>query len=404
MSHDINIMHEMSDDGNFSSDLLQDYDQYEEIEDESQQLLMQNINGNDVIILPASGNLGNLVNLGNQPMFLYNGDIPLTGGDMGLPGPSGPTTQSKRKGNSGGGGSRAKQPKFVNQYIAYENTNENSLNDMEEIVDRPKMRWEQKQVQIKTMDGEFSVTMWASGTDEAEDEDPDYTEYMTGGKKITFENPMSQVPGLDLSDPMQLASLARPRNNIQQAAVLKQSKKGQSVDNTNTNAERPIACPHKGCGKSFRDNSAMRKHLHTHGPRVHVCGECGKSFVESSKLKRHQLVHTGDRPYVCPFENCNKKFAQSTNLKSHILTHAKPKKGHHHNQQQQQQQQQLQQQQQNLVNQQLLANQVALQQQQQQQATNNFIHLPNPTQQYIKLESVDIDQNLEDQRYVLYTD
>ena len=105
----------------------------------------------------------------------------------------------------------------------------------------------------------------------------------------------------------------------------------------------------------FRDNSAMRKHLHTHGPRVHVCAECGKAFVESSKLKRHQLVHTGekpfqctfegcgkrfsldfnlrthvrihtgDRPYVCPFDGCNKKFAQSTNLKSHILTHAKQK-------------------------------------------------------------------------------
>lgn len=49
------------------------------------------------------------------------------------------------------------------------------------------------------------------------------------------------------------------------------------------------ACPHKGCNKMFRDNSAMRKHLHTHGPRVHVCAECGKAFVESSKLKRHQV-------------------------------------------------------------------------------------------------------------------
>lgn len=152
------------------------------------------------------------------------------------------------------------------------------------------------------------------------------------------------MPGLDLSDPKQLAEFARPGHKLK-------IRKQQMMDGV----ERTIACPHKGCTKMFRDNSAMRKHLHTHGPRVHVCAECGKAFVESSKLKRHQLVHTGekpfqctfegcgkrfsldfnlrthvrihtgDRPYVCPFDGCSKKFAQSTNLKSHILTHAKAK-------------------------------------------------------------------------------
>ncbi|XP_052026554.1 transcription factor YY2 [Apodemus sylvaticus] len=201
-------------------------------------------------------------------------------------------------------------------------------------------QWEQKQIQIDGLDGEFPFTMWEDNEKEdpvaeaqAGESTPDYSEYMTG-KKF----PPEGIPGIDLSDPKQLAEFTsmRPRK-----------PKGDFP--------RPIACSHKGCGKMFKDNSAMRKHLHIHGPRVHVCAECGKAFVESSKLKRHQLVHTGEKPYqctfegcgrrfsldfnlrthvrihtgdkpfVCPFDACNKKFAQSTNLKSHILTHVKNK-------------------------------------------------------------------------------
>ena len=104
--------------------------------------------------------------------------------------------------------------RLVNRVRANNSQDIITMDQMEHTIVKPR-RWEQKQVQIKTMEGEFSVTMWASGaSDDDEDNsnpepDPDYTEYMTG-KKITPDC----VPGLDLSDPKQLAEFARPGHKI----------------------------------------------------------------------------------------------------------------------------------------------------------------------------------------------
>ncbi|XP_021100983.1 transcription factor YY2 [Heterocephalus glaber] len=202
--------------------------------------------------------------------------------------------------------------------------------------------WEQKQIEVQTLKEVFPVILSSSSDErdlaidicgETENTTPDYSEYMTG-KKL----PPEGIPGLDLSDPKQLAEFTK--------MTAKKPKDG---------IPRTVACLQEGCTKMFKSSSAMRKHLHTHGPRVHICAECGKGFLENSKLKRHQLVHTGekpfqcifegcgkrfsldfnlrthvrihtgDRPFMCPFEGCNKRFAQSANLKSHILAHAKNK-------------------------------------------------------------------------------
>ncbi|XP_065662363.1 transcriptional repressor protein YY1 isoform X3 [Hydra vulgaris] len=215
-------------------------------------------------------------------------------------------------------------------------TTTNLDNEDSNDIDVPR-KWSRKKVQIKTFEGEFSVIVWASDGNEnnIENQSEEDKKFVDQVDLTLNSSPSKDV---DLSDPKQLTELTR------------KSKKQKKVTEE---VPKSISCPHSGCLKLFRDNSAMRKHLHTHGPRVHVCAECGKAFTESSKLKRHQLVHTGekpfqctfegcgkrfsldfnlrthvrihtgDRPYVCPFDSCNKCFAQSTNLKSHILTHAK---------------------------------------------------------------------------------
>ncbi|XP_024989627.1 zinc finger transcription factor YY1-like isoform X1 [Cynara cardunculus var. scolymus] len=83
-------------------------------------------------------------------------------------------------------------------------------------------------------------------------------------------------------------------------------------------------CSYEGCGKTFIDAGALRKHSHIHGERQYICHyeNCGKKFLDSSKLKRHFLIHTGERDFICPHEGCGKAFSLDFNLRSHMKTHS----------------------------------------------------------------------------------
>ncbi|KFR00633.1 Zinc finger protein ZIC 1, partial [Nipponia nippon] len=92
-----------------------------------------------------------------------------------------------------------------------------------------------------------------------------------------------------------------------------------------------LSNPKKSCNKTFSTMHELVTHVtveHVGGPEQsnHICfwEECpreGKPFKAKYKLVNHIRVHTGEKPFPCPFPGCGKVFARSENLKIHKRTH-----------------------------------------------------------------------------------
>ncbi|CAH1778178.1 unnamed protein product, partial [Owenia fusiformis] len=64
---------------------------------------------------------------------------------------------------------------------------------------------------------------------------------------------------------------------------------------------------HTGSNTSQCDSQTTRKY---------TCMLCCKSFNSGSSLSRHKKIHTGEKPFICPY--CNKSFRQKPHLQYHI--------------------------------------------------------------------------------------
>ena len=51
------------------------------------------------------------------------------------------------------------------------------------------------------------------------------------------------------------------------------------------------------------------------------CQICPYRSKDSSQLTVHLRSHTGDCPFVCPYENCSTSFKTNSDLKRHIRIH-----------------------------------------------------------------------------------
>ncbi|CAG9327296.1 unnamed protein product [Blepharisma stoltei] len=82
-------------------------------------------------------------------------------------------------------------------------------------------------------------------------------------------------------------------------------------------------CRVAGCNKDYCNQFNLKRHYESQhmGVKRFRCKICKKYLSSKQNLKEHRFMHTGAKPYACPYEGCMECFRQGSQLSLHKKVH-----------------------------------------------------------------------------------
>ena len=78
------------------------------------------------------------------------------------------------------------------------------------------------------------------------------------------------------------------------------------------------------CGKRFKDEGKLHKHMMNHNTNPYSCQRCKKTFRSKTSCAKHRKLHGESKNYNC--ELCLKHFLSAEGLHLHLKKHRNPNK------------------------------------------------------------------------------
>jgi len=116
------------------------------------------------------------------------------------------------------------------------------------------------------------------------------------------------------------AQLNRSQLNCDDSDIRKNRGKRPALSELNAKKSVKHACTFPNCGNGFPTRFSLKRHMKRHtGERPFLCPwedngiACGRKFGEKSTLKRHLRIHTGEKPFRCSFQ-CVESYLQIVSI------------------------------------------------------------------------------------------